>query len=159
MGAVSSLYPQVMRYKTFCTTVVINDTDLLNVMILLGNISLSFSLSLSFLWCLLLFLPLHHCVCVCYLCVLTLQGKTFLLSPILPQDKMILIRDQDSVQLQKLHFLTPLGTLNHFLLLEKIKIKQPKNSHQHGPALQHLFHLIGWPFQMLSMSRWFWCSP
>lgn len=163
LGAVCSFYPQVTRCKSFCTTVAINDTHELNVVILLGNISL---LSVSFF--LFLFLSTSLCppstatttitttVCVCclgVLCVLTLQRKTSLLSPILPQDKMILIRDQDTVQIQKLHFLTPPGTVNHFLLLEKIQIKQPKNSHQHGPALQHLFHLTGWPFQMLSMSR------
>lgn len=32
---------------------------------------------------------------------------------------MISIRDQDTVRLQKTHFLTPPGALNHFLLLEK----------------------------------------
>lgn len=158
LGAVCSFYPLVTRCKASCTTVVINDTGVVNVLILLGNIS---PLSVSFSLQLFLNPPtpdhLSTATPLCYfgvLCVLPLQRKTFfLLSPILPIDKMILIRDQDTVELQKLHFLIPPGTLNHFLLLKKIKIKQPKNSHQHGSALQHLFHLIGWPFQMLSMSR------
>lgn len=157
LGAVCSFYPLVTRCKASCTTVVINDTGVVNVLILLGNIS---PLSVSFSLQLFLNPPpqpsLHRHPSVlfwCTVCSASAEKDLFLLSPILPIDKMILIRDQDTVELQKLHFLIPPGTLNHFLLLKKIKIKQPKNSHQHGSALQHLFHLIGWPFQMLSMSR------
>lgn len=86
LGAVCSLYPQVTRCKSSYTTVVKNDTDLVNVMILLGNISVLSVFLSGFLFS---SLPPHYfspstTVCVCYLCVLcvlTLQRKTFFAEP------------------------------------------------------------------------------
>lgn len=119
LGTICSFYPQATRWKTFCTTVVINDIpgkyyDLIGEH--LSTVSLFSSMPTP---------PptppplyVINAYCLFWLC----RERPFCWAPFSP--KKILIRDKDGVQQQKLNFLTPPETLSHFLLLEKINKKE-----------------------------------